>query len=87
MKFRDASAIAPLLVAETQTKQLQSIAAKDSAMLMWWGSGVECHSLWHAANATARSIGALWRIRFSGSSNLRTRGTKLIRAMPSEKQR
>jgi predicted nucleic acid-binding protein len=44
MKFWDASAIVPLLVVETQTQQLQSIAAKDSAMLVWWGSEVECNS-------------------------------------------
>jgi predicted nucleic acid-binding protein len=44
MKFWDASAIVPLLVLETQTRQLQSMAAKDSAMLVWWGSEVECNS-------------------------------------------
>ena len=32
MKFWKASAIVPLLVVEIQTRQLQSIAAKDSAM-------------------------------------------------------
>jgi predicted nucleic acid-binding protein len=44
MKFWDASAIVPLLVLETQTRQLQSMAAKDSSMLVWWGSEVECNS-------------------------------------------
>ena len=44
MKFWDASAIVPLLVVEAPTRQLQSIAAKDSAMLVWWGSEVECNS-------------------------------------------
>jgi hypothetical protein len=38
MKFWDASAIVPLLVLETQIRQLQSMAAKDSSMLVWWGS-------------------------------------------------
>jgi hypothetical protein len=28
----------------TQTQQLQSITAKDAAMLVWWGSEVECNS-------------------------------------------
>jgi uncharacterized protein len=37
-----ASAIVPLLVAEEWTEQLQAVAAKDSAMLVWWGSSVEC---------------------------------------------
>jgi uncharacterized protein len=37
-----ASAIVPLLVTEEWTEQLQAVAAKDSAMLVWWGSSVEC---------------------------------------------
>ena len=44
MKFWDASAIAPLLVAEESTRRLQALAAKDAAMLVWWGSAVECIS-------------------------------------------
>ena len=44
MKFWDASAIVPLLVAEESTRRLQALAAKDSAMLVWWGSAVECIS-------------------------------------------
>ena len=59
MKFWDASAIVPLLVVATQTRQLQSIAAKDSAMLVWWGSEVECNS-------------ALARRERDGALNVRT---------------
>ena len=44
MKFWDAAAIVPLLVAEESTRRLQALAAKDSAMLVWWGSAVECIS-------------------------------------------
>lgn len=44
MKFWDASAIVPLLVAEESTRRLQAVAASDSAMLVWWGSPVECIS-------------------------------------------
>ena len=44
MKFWDASAVVPLLVNETLSRKLQSIVAKDSAMLVWWGSEVECVS-------------------------------------------
>lgn len=44
MKFWDASAIVPLLVAEPTTRPLQELAVKDSAMLVWWGSEVECAS-------------------------------------------
>ena len=44
MKFWDASAIVPLLVAETRTRSLQALARRDSDMLVWWGSQVECAS-------------------------------------------
>jgi uncharacterized protein len=44
VKFWDASAIVPLLVNEETTPRLQTVAAKDSAMLVWWGSAVECIS-------------------------------------------
>jgi predicted nucleic acid-binding protein len=44
VKFWDASAIVPLLVAEESTRPLQALAAKDVAMLVWWGSVVECIS-------------------------------------------
>ena len=36
----DASAIVPLLVAETTTERVQ----RDPDMLAWWGSAVECAS-------------------------------------------
>jgi uncharacterized protein len=44
MKFWDASAIVPLLMAETTTKTLQKLSADDPAMLVWWASEVECAS-------------------------------------------
>ena len=44
MRFWDASAIVPLLVAEASTPRLQALAASDPDMLVWWGSGVECVS-------------------------------------------
>jgi uncharacterized protein len=44
VRFWDASAIVPLLVAEPSTRRLQALAAKDSTMLVWWGSEVECVS-------------------------------------------
>lgn len=44
MKFWDASAIVPLVVAEASTRQLQALAASDSTMLVWWASEVECIS-------------------------------------------
>jgi predicted nucleic acid-binding protein len=44
VKFWDSSAIVPLLIAEASTRRLQALAAEDPAMLVWWGSEVECAS-------------------------------------------
>jgi predicted nucleic acid-binding protein len=44
VKFWDASAILPLLVADTTARSLQAVARRDSDMLVWWGSQVECAS-------------------------------------------
>ena len=44
MRFWDSSAIVPLLVAEPATRRLQALVANDHAMLVWWGSEVECVS-------------------------------------------
>jgi predicted nucleic acid-binding protein len=44
MRFWDASAIVPLLVTDVSTRQMLALASKDSAMLVWWGTEVECAS-------------------------------------------
>jgi uncharacterized protein len=44
MRFWDASAIVPLLVSETSSRALQTLAKQDPTMLVWWGSEVECAS-------------------------------------------
>jgi uncharacterized protein len=44
VKFWDASAIVPLLIAEPSTRRLQALAARDADMLVWWGSELECVS-------------------------------------------
>jgi uncharacterized protein len=44
VKFWDASAVVPLLVTETSSRRVRSVAAEDSIMLVWWGSEVECVS-------------------------------------------
>ncbi|MEO8714682.1 MAG: hypothetical protein ABI369_06690 [Acetobacteraceae bacterium] len=54
MKFWDASAIVPLLVAEDTTGCLQALAQRDTDMLAWWGSTVEC--AWSVSNAMGRSM-------------------------------
>jgi predicted nucleic acid-binding protein len=44
MIFWDASAILPLLVADSTTSRLQALASRDPDMLVWWGAEVECIS-------------------------------------------
>ena len=44
MKFWDASAIVPLVLAEPTTKAAQAIVAEDAGMLVWWATEVECAS-------------------------------------------
>lgn len=44
MRFWDASAIVPLLITELWTRRVQALVAQDPAMLVWWGSEVECAS-------------------------------------------
>lgn len=44
MRFWDASAIVPLVMREDSTMRVQALAADDPAMLVWWGTEVECAS-------------------------------------------
>lgn len=44
MRFWDASAIVPLLMMQTTTRAVQTLAAKDAGMLVWWATAVECAS-------------------------------------------
>jgi uncharacterized protein len=44
VRFWDSSAIVPLLVLEEASRRMQSLAAQDSVIVVWWGSAVECVS-------------------------------------------
>jgi predicted nucleic acid-binding protein len=44
LKFWDTSAIIPLCIEEQATKIVKDISEKDGAIVVWWGSIVECHS-------------------------------------------
>jgi predicted nucleic acid-binding protein len=44
MRFWDASAVVPLLIAESATRPIQSLLSTDAVMLVWWGTEVECAS-------------------------------------------
>jgi uncharacterized protein len=58
VKFWDASAIVPLLVQEPATRRMQALAARDTDLLVWWGSQVEC-------------ISALSRVERTGALDLK----------------
>ncbi len=44
MKFWDSSAIVPLLIKEVNTKAVQKILEKNSDMIVWWATEIECVS-------------------------------------------
>lgn len=44
MKFWDTSAIIPLLVNEQYSDIVDPIFTKDSSMIVWWGTSIECIS-------------------------------------------
>ena len=44
MKFWDASAIVPLLIAERSSLPLRAALADDPLMLVWWATQIECVS-------------------------------------------
>jgi uncharacterized protein len=44
VRFWDATALVPLLVAEPMTPRTQALAIRDPDMLVWWGSEIECAS-------------------------------------------
>ena len=44
MKFWDASAIVPLCLREPTSPSVRRIAEQDGALVVWWGTPVECCS-------------------------------------------
>jgi hypothetical protein len=87
VRFWDSSAIVPLLVLEESSRRLQSLAAQDSAMLVWWGSAVECVSALARRERDGTLDDRVVTLPFSGYSGSRPIGTKSIPAMPSGKRR
>jgi predicted nucleic acid-binding protein len=95
VKFWDASAIVPLLVAEAATRRLQALAAEDPEMLVWWGSEIECVSALArlerdaALNAQAmtlslqrlRQLAAAWH-EIDPSDAIREAATRFLRVHP-----
>ena len=44
MKFWDSSALIPLIVGETTSERMLSVADADPFFVVWWGTHVECVS-------------------------------------------
>jgi predicted nucleic acid-binding protein len=44
MKFWDSSALVPLMVEQTRSRQMMALLKKDRQQIVWWGSQVECVS-------------------------------------------
>ncbi len=44
MRYWDASALVPLLVAEPRSAEVSEALAADSGIVTWWGSRIECTS-------------------------------------------
>lgn len=44
MRYWDSSAIVPLLAPQSSTAAAESLLQSDAAMLVWWGTTVECIS-------------------------------------------
>lgn len=68
MRFWDASAIVPLLLSEAPRETLLELIQADPAMVVWWGTPVECGSAIARRErdgtlALADATGALSRLR------------------------
>lgn len=44
MRYWDSSAIVPLLAPQASTAAAESLVQSDAAMLVWWGTTIECVS-------------------------------------------
>jgi hypothetical protein len=42
--FWDSSALVPILVAETRSRELSELLGRDRTAVVWWSSAVECRS-------------------------------------------
>ena len=42
--FWDSSALVPILVAETRSREMSELLGRDRAAVVWWSSALECRS-------------------------------------------
>ena len=95
MKFWDASAIVPLLLSEARRDTLLELIQADPAMVVWWGTPVECGSAIARRErdgtlTLADATGALSRMRslakswseVIASDSVRSAALRLLRTHP-----
>ena len=95
MIFWDTSAMVPLLVDEPRSEDVRRLARRDAAMVVWWGTPIECGSalarrereaLLTAAGADdARAVlGALQQtwIEMLATEEVRSHAMRLLRRHP-----
>ena len=84
MKFWDASAIIPLCVNEPRSERLTALAKENPAIVVWWGTVVECHS----AFARLRREDTMARVDESATRHvLAALAASWIELLPSERIR
>ncbi len=95
MKFWDASAIVPLLIAERSSPPLRAILADDPLMFVWWATQIECASALarlereglldgpgvRTGHKRLRQLVANWQ-EIDPSDDVRETATRLLRVHP-----
>ena len=95
MKFWDASAVVPLLIAERNSAPLRAVLADDPLMVIWWATQIECASALarlerdglldgqnvRAADKRLRQLIAHWQ-EVDPSDEVRETATRLLRVHP-----
>lgn len=95
MRFWDASALIPLCLDQPDSAKVKALLQKDRAMVVWWGSIVECWSAFarlrrdgvfradqeDAARDLVRTLQDSW-IEILPSEQVRAQAGRLVRLHP-----
>lgn len=95
MRFWDASAVLPLLVAESRSGAMAALLREDPAVAAWWGTPAECvaalarlerdgqlsEDAWRAATARLAAAGRGW-VEVPPTTRVREQATRLLRLHP-----
>jgi len=95
MKFWDASALVPLCVDQPESPRVKALLDEDRAMVVWWGSVVECWSAFarlrregvfrvgdeEQARGLLQTLQESW-VEMLPSEDVRVRAGRLLRVHP-----